>query len=278
MKIKNVKSWDHFIEKLDHLKKIRNSLVAETPASVSEIIFRGQPNWKWRLQTTLERLACENVGLSDYYAIVSFIKPKIESVTGKIWPIPSREKFKQWCDQQKSALILPFQPFPAYEYLAYLRHHGFPSPLLDWTKSPYIAAYFAMTPQPIAKKASIFAFIEYVGTKVCDINGPVIQTAGPLVRTHKRHYLQQSRYTICTQGQGLSLSYANHERVILQKSGRQDLLWRIDIPITERKVFLTNLEVMNINSFSLFETEDKLMEHLYISEVLSSNMDKLKIN
>src|SRR5579871_975887 len=33
--------------------------------------------------------------------------------------------------------------FPGYDYMAYLRHHGFPSPLLDWTRSPYVAAFFA---------------------------------------------------------------------------------------------------------------------------------------
>jgi hypothetical protein len=32
-----------------------------------------------------------------------------------------------------------------YKYFVCLRHYGFPSPLLDWSRSPYFAALFAFS-------------------------------------------------------------------------------------------------------------------------------------
>jgi len=218
----------------------------------------------------LERLVRSNVTLLKYFDFISVIKAKIESVTGKRWSIPTREEYAQWCQGSS----WPFLSFPGYDYFAYLRHHGFPSPLLDWTSSPYIAAHFAMidTPKDAIGKVAVYAYLEYAGgVKVSDHRGPTIQSLGPYVTTHKRHYIQQSTYTICTSEEGSDLSYANHERVVSANSRGQDMLWRLDIPTSERLNFLAELELMNINSFSLFETDEKLMEHIYISEVLLGN-------
>jgi hypothetical protein len=271
MNIKQVPSWNKFVEEIERLNGIRMGYASQVPSSVSEFLYRGQPDSKLPLKTTLERHVGDKIPLDRYYHITSRIKAKIESVTGKRWDIETSAKHTEWL---KARAFPPFSSFPAHDYFAYLRHHGFPSPLLDWTRSPYIAAYFAMigSPKSGAKKVSIYAYLDRVGTKVGNVDGPVIFSLGPYVTTHKRHYLQQSDYTVCIAKEDSSWVYFNHE---LAKSmnpvDRQDKLWRIDIPISQRSEFLSKLESMNINSFSLFETEDKLMEHIYISEILLVN-------
>ncbi|HSL02322.1 MAG TPA: hypothetical protein VK901_02120, partial [Nitrospiraceae bacterium] len=93
-------------------------------------------------------------------------------------------------------------------------------------------------------------------------NKPAIHGLGPNVRSHRRHVLQQSRYTICTAMTGDNWVYAKHEDVVSVGKTGQDLFWKINIPISARIEFLKKLHKMNINSFSLFATEDSLLKTL----------------
>ncbi|VVB63725.1 Uncharacterised protein [uncultured archaeon] len=117
-----IKSWDEFVAQVENLQAKRDTYAKKgAPLLVSELLYRGQPDSCMMLETTLERSIQKEITLSNYYDFVSRIKAKIESVTGKYWRIPSREKFGEWLDKQNPPLYDP----PGYSFLAYLRHHGF---------------------------------------------------------------------------------------------------------------------------------------------------------
>lgn len=266
MNIRPIKTWDEFVTEVEKLHAQRDCHAKTTVASVPELLYRGQPDACMTLQTTLERVTPSVITLRQYYRFVSVIKAKIESVTGHTWVIPNEAEFAQWSERTLPLLV----NLPGYPYLAYLRHHGLPSPLLDWTKSPYIAAHFAMAPVPRkgVDNVVVYVYLEAPeGIKIGNVDKPAIQSLGAYVSTHRRHYLQQSVYTICTSGMGDSLQYSAHEDVVARDEKGQDLLWKLVIPTSERRCFIEHLQRMNISPFSLFETEDKLMEDIYLSEM-----------
>lgn len=118
---KRFKSWNnlrHFVSKLSE-----------------DWIFRGQANSTWDLTTSLER--------------ASFTQ-KYDGI-----------ELSYLTDFQRGArnfLAAHEQPNDLIEWLALMQHHGAPTRLLDFTKSPFIAAYFAFENiQPKVKSVSIWA-------------------------------------------------------------------------------------------------------------------------
>jgi FRG domain len=264
MKLEKADSWDSLEKILAQIEALRRSAMERSGGSVSELLYRGHADSRWRLETTLERSVRHAVSLVDYYDFAKIAKPRIETFTNRSWNIPSYVEYSNWLKADNP----PYPPFNfnAYDYFVYLRHHGFPSPLLDWTTSPYIAAFFAMNNPPIdAETVAIYVYWEYTGGgKISDRDKPAIHGPGPNVRSHPRHFLQQSQYTICTAMRDEKTFYAKHEEVVARGDTGQDRLWKIDIPTSVRIDFLQTLQKMNINSYSLFATEDSLLATLAV--------------
>jgi len=258
MKEENPRSWHDFEKIVGQIEGLRRT--EREHGYVSELLYRGQADARWYLETTLERTVALPVSLNRYYEIAKEAKPRIETFTDKLWKVPTYDQYSNWLRSE------PYPPFnfDAYAYFVYLRHHGSPSPLLDWTASPYVAAFFAMDkPADGAEYVSIYAFVEYMGGgKSTASDEPAIHSLGPNVRSHRRHFLQQSQYTICTAMHGEDWIYAKHQDVVARGETEQDYLWKLTIPTLSRVEFLKKLHKMNINSFSLFATEDSLLATL----------------
>src|SRR5262249_15416048 len=152
-----------------------------------------------------------------------------------------------------------------YDLWVYLRHLGFPSPLLDWSESPYVAQFFAFETQRKVDRVAVYVFIERVGTTKGGIVGEArIDLQGPYTRSHRRHYQQQAWYTIATEFYNKKAHcFLPHNKVFEnEEEPNQDILYKITLPMKDRLDALKKLYEYNITSFSLFGSEDALVNML----------------
>ncbi len=253
-------SWDEFEKKIPSFFDQENKLNGSTP------LFRGQSNASWKLETTLERFTKQTLqtfSTHDYYKIIRRVKPAIVSITEKEWGL---RRFKESLEDKL------FPTTIGYDFMVYLRHHGFPSPLLDWTRSPYIAAFFAFHPLQVQenRKIAIYSYVEFTkeGKLYCE-QTPTVHGLGPYVETHKRHYAQQCEYTVCVKAVANGREYCSHEEAFSDPTSELGPLKKYTLPASERRIALKQLHRMNVTAFSLFGSEESLMETLAYQEIES---------
>lgn len=242
------------------------------------VLFRGQEDYEWELKSTLERTSRKKWSLKNYIDLTQTVRPIIESYYALPFSQPSRTDISNWLHHTASQHGVV--NIPGYDYLLYLRHHGFPSPFVDWTTSLFIAVGFAFFADGTAENRAIFMFIESPGgLKGTRKGDPEISTTGPYVKTHRRHFLQQAQYTICYNRSDTSIPLEEYSSVLLKSEfNDQDLLWKFAIPSSERENVLRFLAGVNINPFSLMPSEENLLTTLWQNEVTLPDYDWIRHN
>jgi hypothetical protein len=227
----------------------------------TRILFRGQADARWPLSTTLERRDPQRYSVLQYLVLASRGLSELESFTGKTWQVPSFPELQRLLRTEADPSHFHL---PAYEYLIYLRHHGFASPLLDWTESPYVAAFFALSDHTKVDRA-IYCFVETPdGAKGGTVGDPTIHVHGPFVRSHVRHFAQRAWYTVAVEWDEVRREHAfvPHASVFRRNDPTQDVLIKIEVPAALRREGLRSLSDYNINQFTLFQSEDALVRML----------------
>jgi FRG domain len=233
---------------------------ASSPARYhSDLLFRGQSSSAWSLESTLQRARPSSTRLADYYRQVAIAQKELESFTSQSWP---EVDYPAALESLRAYDTLRHQGLMHCELLVHLRHHGFPSPLLDWSRSFYVASYFAFQ-RVVGERVAISVFQEHRGSgKVSSSDRAQIHTLGPNMRTHRRHFLQQAQYTCAVQYRDGQWHLADHTTVVELNREEQDRLWTLTVPATERGTVMARLAEYNISAFSLLQTEDALLATL----------------
>ena len=199
------------------------------------LIFRGQPDSSYGLKTSFHR--------QERRDLIRYLNQDIPELAKYITAVLGR-KFNL------------FDPNEHSEFLYLAQHHGFPTPLLDWTESPFVAAYFAF--HQLGKKVNegdirIFVFDQILWHKnkhanVNNIAEP-IPSFCPFVifsRDNPRALPQQSLVTYS--------NIYNIEEYIrhIEKEDKVKYLTVIDIKKSDRNNAMKDLEIMGITASSLF--------------------------
>jgi hypothetical protein len=209
--------------------------------SEKEYLFRGQRK-PWKLRTAFHR--------KGRYDLNRFLAEDIPKLHRRL-TARTKHVFNLEIPNENGA------------FLNLAQHHGYPTPLLDWTFSPYAAAFFAFRNVPKKLKSDESVRIDQQKWKSDWIQLVMLNTAWPHLSTMEFLAIDNERL-VPQQAATTVTNIDDVETYIFNKEQEKNCkyLSAIDIPFSERNKVIKELSYMGITAGSMFPGLDGSCEEL----------------
>jgi hypothetical protein len=228
-------SWDNFKKLISKMESKRH-------------LFRGQKE-TWRLRTSFHR-----TGRSD---VLRFINEDIPSL------------HKHLSARTKHAFNLEI-PNENGAFFNLVQHHGYPTPLLDWTYSPYVAAFFAyrnVTKEMLnnANKNDKVRIILFDQAEWANDHTQFVHLATGRLHLSVSDFLAIENERMIPQQAASTITNIDDIETYIQdreKINNKKYLQAFDLPLDERNKVMQELRYMGITAGALFPGLDGACEEL----------------
>jgi len=151
-----------------------------------------------------------------------------------------------------------------------IQHHGYPTPLLDWTFSPFVAAFFAyrgVSREQIATNDRNDRVRIYVIDKqACQrLLPPILPLIGQCLHFSLLEFVAVENPRLIPQQSISGVSNIDDIEGYLLSAGtlhKERILWAYDLPAAARPQVMKDLNMMGITAGSLFPSLDGTCEEL----------------